>query len=128
MAPYLGQGAQCAIVDSYVLATELLRDQSVADALAAYEAQRKPHCESIIRAANMEGLNMTSFGIAAVYQTATSTLKKILRYVLLPSPKKIVSNSAKGLLAVLDLGFRASEGMNTIFGVGGESTKKAKEA
>jgi len=124
MAPYLGQGAQCAIVDSHVLTTELLREQPLADALAAYEAQRKPHCENIVRRANLEGLTITSFGIAAAYHTATTTFKKILTYVFLPSPKKIVRNSASGLLAILELGFHASEGMNKFFGVGDASTKE----
>lgn len=42
MAPNLGQGANSALVDAAVLLDELRRSSSLADALAAYQARRRP--------------------------------------------------------------------------------------
>merc|ERR1712070_235489 len=73
MAPYLGKGAQAAMIDAQVLAQQLL-EKPLSDALAAYESQRKPACEAIAKHAHFEGLSITSFGLAAAYRSTTKGL------------------------------------------------------
>merc|ERR1711988_1898746 len=77
MAPFLGQGAQCAMLDAHVLAKEILQDQPVAEAFRAYEAHRKPICERIVSQANLRGMSITSAGVAASYYKATEKLWRV---------------------------------------------------
>merc|ERR1712232_572998 len=74
MAPYLGMGAQSAMLDAHVLAQELGRNGALADAVHAYQTQRKSLCEEVTRRAKFEGLGITSFGAAAAYRNCTKHL------------------------------------------------------
>ena len=47
MVPFHGQGMNCAFEDCVALADRLERDPSLADAFAAFQAQRKPDAEAI---------------------------------------------------------------------------------
>jgi len=71
MAPFWGMGAQAAMLDAHVLASELVHHQRLADALLAYQTQRQESCEAIMSKAKFEGLALTSFGAAAAYRNAT---------------------------------------------------------
>ena len=51
MVPFHGQGMNCAFEDCVALADHLERHPSLADAFAAFEAQRKPDAEAIQRMA-----------------------------------------------------------------------------
>ena len=51
MVPFHGQGMNCAFEDCVALADHLERNASLADAFAAFEAQRKPDAEAIQRMA-----------------------------------------------------------------------------
>ena len=47
MVPFHGQGMNCAFEDCVALADHLVRESTLADAFAAFEAQRKPDAEAI---------------------------------------------------------------------------------
>jgi len=117
MAPYLGQGAQSAMLDAHALATEICQDQPLAKALQAYETRRKPICERIVASANFRGLGITSCGIAASYHTATGEFMRKLQSGVLQHPKAYVRKLAGVLLRVLEFGYLAAERMNVFFAV-----------
>ena len=50
--PFLAQGASMGLEDAWVLADTLARHDTVAAALLAYQAARKPRCTRIVAAAN----------------------------------------------------------------------------
>lgn len=62
--PYLAQGAGLAIEDAGVLALEVARATSVADALAAYQAARVPRARKVVRAAHKNGRLYHAGGLA----------------------------------------------------------------
>ncbi len=50
--PFLAQGANMALEDAFILARALAEDSVTTDALARYEAARRPRCARIVQAAN----------------------------------------------------------------------------
>ncbi|MBF9060844.1 NAD(P)-binding protein [Rhodobacterales bacterium HKCCSP123] len=50
--PFLAQGANMALEDAYILARCLAEDSVTTDALARYQALRRPRCARIVQAAN----------------------------------------------------------------------------
>eukprot|EP00928_Gymnodinium_smaydae_P031984 TRINITY_DN23294_c0_g2_i1.p1 TRINITY_DN23294_c0_g2~~TRINITY_DN23294_c0_g2_i1.p1 ORF type:complete len:425 (+),score=52.04 TRINITY_DN23294_c0_g2_i1:107-1381(+) len=113
MAPYAGQGAQCAMLDALCLAKELMQDKSVSDALRAYEASRKPTCEGIVAMAKLRGLSITSSGLAAAYDRAMARISlRALTYLAHTSP--YVRRTARFWLDILELGHHAAERLNAL--------------
>jgi 2-polyprenyl-6-methoxyphenol hydroxylase-like FAD-dependent oxidoreductase len=55
MTPDVGQGACQAIEDAVTLASALAGEPDVPRALAAYDAQRRPRTESVVKAARRTG-------------------------------------------------------------------------
>ncbi|WP_033325873.1 FAD-dependent monooxygenase [Streptomyces yerevanensis] len=55
MTPNLGQGTSLALEDAVVLAAALAAEPTVESALARYDAERRPRCRSIARAARQIG-------------------------------------------------------------------------
>jgi salicylate hydroxylase len=115
MAPFLGLGAQTAMLDAQALAAELARAEPLADALLAYEARRKRPSEYIMNKAKREGLGITSSGLAACYRTRTMNLVVAVQTALETSTRWYVRLAGAALLKVHELGFLASEQLNTWF-------------
>lgn len=124
MAPYLGQGAQSAMLDAHALAKEFLKNQQLAEALQAYEAERKPICERIVSLANFRGLSITSSGIAARYHTLTRDWMQKLQFEFLHHPNTYVRNLGNVFRCILEFGHHAAERMNMFFGMGNFMTIK----
>lgn len=55
MTPHLGQRACQALEDAVTLATALSGERTVDDALARYDAVRRPRCQTVARAARRAG-------------------------------------------------------------------------
>ncbi|WP_433269909.1 FAD-dependent monooxygenase [Actinosynnema sp. CS-041913] len=55
MTPYLGQGACMAIEDGVVLAAACARNDTVAEALADYDRERRPRTQAIVKASRLMG-------------------------------------------------------------------------
>jgi len=116
MAPFLGLGAQSAMLDAHALAAELMRDQPLADALLAFETQRKGPCEQITRMANFEGMGVTSFGLAAAYRNSLKDLvRKWYGFLGTLSPRWFGQSAAALLVWCYTRGFHASERCNAVF-------------
>merc|ERR1712100_84063 len=115
MSPFLGQGAQSAMQDALVLAAELARNQSLADALLAFELARKAPCEQVIQMASFEGLTATSFGIAAAYR---NSLKNLVgswsRWLSSLTPQWLGHRSSGCLLWLYMTGFHVLERYNKV--------------
>lgn len=81
MTPNLGQGACHAIEDALVLATQMGRLGSSADALRAYEAQRMPRANTTVRAARRMGSIAQWSGPRAEVRNALlrATPRRVLR-------------------------------------------------
>lgn len=115
MAPFLGLGAQTAMLDAQVLAARLAEEGSLADALAAYEAQRKRLSESIMSSAKQEGQGITSCGLAAAYRRRTMNFVVTVQMALVASSHWYLRLAGAGLLRLHVLGFLASEKLGTWF-------------
>merc|ERR1712066_651845 len=110
MAPFLGQGAQFAILDGQVLAAELTRDQPFSQALYAYQTQRKEPCEQITRMASFEGMGVTSFGLAAAYRNGLKdAIRRLHGWLLARFPRWFGQRAATKLIWLYTLGFYAAE-------------------
>lgn len=115
MSPFLGQGAQSAMQDALVLAAELARNQSLADALLAFELARKAPCEQVIQMANFEGLTATSFGIAAAYRNSLRNLVgSWSRWLSSLAPQWLGHRSSGCLLWLYMTGFHVLESYNKV--------------
>jgi 2-polyprenyl-6-methoxyphenol hydroxylase-like FAD-dependent oxidoreductase len=66
MTPDVGQGACQAIEDAVTLASALAGEPDVTRALAAYDAQRRPRAESVVKAARRTGRFAQADGAVAV--------------------------------------------------------------
>jgi 2-polyprenyl-6-methoxyphenol hydroxylase-like FAD-dependent oxidoreductase len=66
MTPDVGQGACQAIEDAVTLASALAGEPDLARALAAYDAQRRPRAESVVKAARRTGRLAQADGAVAV--------------------------------------------------------------
>merc|ERR1711972_6470 len=109
MAPFMGLGAQSAMLDARALAAELVREQPLAQALLAYEAQRKAPCEQIVSRANMEGTKITSFGVSAAYRQIAVPLTHQVHQCFLGSQRWYVRKVGAALVELLALGHIAAE-------------------
>jgi len=66
-APFIGQGANMAMMDAFCLGRLLARDDiSVAEALLKYEEKRKSSAEKIVRTSSIAGRMYTATGIKAM--------------------------------------------------------------
>jgi len=115
MAPYLGLGAQSAMIDADVLVKELLKETSLAESLLAYEGQRKHACEAIIANANFEGLGITSYGVAASYRTATKVVVNQTVNRLQNSSSWLPKQGAAVCRAAWQFGHYTSERLNAVW-------------
>merc|ERR1712151_1021671 len=115
MAPFLGMGAQSAMLDAYVLAKELGRHGKLSDALHAYQKQRKNLCEEVTRRAKFEGLGITSFGAAAAYRNCTKTFVMNVHRQLVQSNRWYLKKAGEFLLVAHTVGFHLAEMVNVLF-------------
>jgi len=104
MAPFLGMGAQSAMLDAHALASELTQRDFLADALHAYQAQRKAPVEDIMRGAKFEGMCMTSFGASATYRSKTRPLVHFIHRCFLQSSWRQLRGLGAVLIRVQALG------------------------
>lgn len=81
MVPYLGMGANSALMDAMVLSKELTKamesscsSESIRAALIAYETERKETCEALVKDSRHKGTAMTATGLAASVRDATFKL------------------------------------------------------
>ena len=66
-APFIGQGANMAMMDAFCLGRLLARDDiSVADALVTYEKTRKRSAEKIVKTSSIAGKMYTATGVRAM--------------------------------------------------------------
>jgi len=66
-APFIGQGANMAMMDAFCLGRLLARDDiSVAEALLKYEEKRKSSAEKIVRTSSKAGSMYTATGVKAM--------------------------------------------------------------
>ena len=73
-SPFIGQGANMAMIDAFCLGRQLARDDiSVAEALLKYEKKRKSSAEKIVRTSSAAGRMYTAVGV-----------KAMLRNIMLP--------------------------------------------
>jgi salicylate hydroxylase len=84
MVPYLGMGANSALMDAMVLSKELnnametsCNDDSIRAALTAYETARKETCEALVKDSRHKGIAMTATGSAASIRDRTLMLSWI---------------------------------------------------
>merc|ERR1712060_631959 len=109
MAPFMGLGAQSAMLDARALAAELVREQPLAEALLAYQAQRKAPCEQIISRANLEGTKLTSFGVSAAFRDMAVPLTHQVHLYLMRSQRWSMRKVGAVLVELLTLGHIAAE-------------------
>merc|ERR1711972_1192499 len=114
MAPFMGLGAQSAMLDARALAAELVREQPLAQALLAYQAQRKGPCEQIVSRANMEGTKITSFGVSAAYRQVAVPLAHQVNLHFMGSQRLYVRKVGAALAQLLALGHIAAEKLSTV--------------
>jgi 2-polyprenyl-6-methoxyphenol hydroxylase-like FAD-dependent oxidoreductase len=112
MAPFLGMGAQSAMLDAHVLASELGQHEHLVDALIAYQAQRKGSCEQLMSKAKFEGLAITSFGAAAAYRNATRQFVQSVHRRFLHSSREYLRLVGMLLLRAHEFGHHAFEMLN----------------
>merc|ERR1712048_919704 len=115
MAPYLGMGAQSALLDAHVLAHELGQNGALPDALQAYQTKRKGLCEDVTRRAKFEGLGITSFGVAAAYRNNTKHFVMRIHQGLLQSSRWYIRKAGNFLLLAHTFGFHVAEMVNVLY-------------
>jgi len=116
MAPFMGLGAQAAMLDAEALAEELARGQPLAESLRAYEGRRKGPCEEIVSRANYEGRAITSFGVAARYLQSARVLMHRVQVGLVQSPRPLLRGVGGLLHRALVLGHLGLEQLSFFFG------------
>jgi len=116
MAPFLGLGAQAAMLDAEALAEELARGRPLADALREYEARRKGPCEQVQANAKFEGRLITSCGATAAYWRAALPWLLRVQVGLLESPRPYLQRVGSVLRHALVLGHGAVERVGALFG------------
>jgi len=117
MAPFLGLGAQAAMLDAEALAEELARGRPLlAEALRAYEARRKGPCEQVQAKAKFEGQVITSFGATAAYWRVALPWLMRVQVGLLDSPRRSLQRLGSVLRHAIVLGHGAVERAGAFFG------------